>query len=80
MRHCPHCLTGCKEATGTAQCHPIRHLSAYGDMWPDGGCDICALIAEAVEAERKRIVAWLRGAAIYDAADFIARGAHLEEK
>ena len=59
--HCEHCLTGCPYTVGgDGQCHPIRHLSAYGDVWPDGQCDICALIAQAVVAERERIAAEMR--------------------
>ena len=60
--HCEHCLTGCPYTVGgDRECSQIRHISAYRDTWPDGGCDICALITEAVAAERERIVAALHG-------------------
>ena len=67
--HCEHCdKQSCRWVSeGLAELHRDHN----GAEWA-GICPACA--------ERERIVAWLRGAAIYDAADFIARGAHLEDQ
>jgi len=65
--HCEHCMDGC--VANEASDH-MNSGDGWAAAWDDGKCPACA--------ERERIVAWLRGAAIYDAADFIERGAHLE--
>ena len=76
--HCEHCWTGCPRDEDTDPWHEGQSpfSGPFDALWPDGHCPMCA----AAKAERERIVAWLRGAAIYDAADFIARGAHLEDQ
>ena len=76
--HCEHCDSDClggkvvKRTFG--QTVQFQWHGTWGVRW-DYECPFC----EGAKAERERIVAWLRGAAIYDAADFIARGAHMEE-
>ena len=76
--HCEHCdRDSCyddgEEHEDGLSWHLTMPEDALGSTsWQEGFCPACA--------ERERIVAWLRGAAIYDAADFIARGAHLEDQ
>ena len=54
--HCEHCLSGGEQR---GQCSEFRHWSAMDAAWDDGKCQVCAEVAVAVAAERKRIVAWL---------------------